>query len=733
MADVKPKRSPLLSQLRQLLSLTKKGATPIKWPIVISVTLALFGTALILMFPFAFLPFMVLHFGYLEEDKGYYVGIIASSYFFGRIVGSFFWGWLSDKKGRRPVILINIALNIVFCPAFGFSSTLWLACLFRFLIGTMTGVVTCTKTVLYEISDNTNQAFSMSCIGVAWGMGIILGPALGGFLSSPATKYPAIFPPEGFFGQFPFLLPCLVVSFLNIFCFILVLIRLPETLHKKKDLSKTEKKDISLLEQEPVNDADLTRISTEMLKGEQENAMQSLDDIAMLFSAQDIEDTSLYKMKSQAYMSYLSHRHLNCAELSSHSKEDVGLNPALRHQGPMKRRMSLSAPNLAIRPRQEESPPKEVEGLLQADKKADSAKVDIGRDDDDDVSGKICCCRRSKAATNFILCRLLRMSDVRHCLFAYSIFSFCVIGYEEVLGIWASTEIRFDGLEFSTNQLGLLGMMVSVPVLFIQLFIFSKLEARFGIKKGMMVYVPVLFIQLFIFSKLEARFGIKKLVLGFSFMLVITSTMLPTLHLIYDKHALLWSCLFFILAPTRVGVMCVFTGIGMFINNSVTPAMAGSVNGLGLTVSAVTRTLAPIVGGSIYAWSITARLRYPFDVNCVFVLFGLCYAVTHIIVLFLPERLDKQHKRHTIVEEVRSMPSLHSEEGNPDGSVQDKNDCRDSKQRKNGLGDSKYRTASREENANEKGTEWCLKEGETVAIVERNVGEKDGREKSTAF
>ena len=42
------------------------------------------------------------------------------------------------------------------------------------------GVVGVCKTVLYEISDNTNQAVGMSCIGFAWGSGVIIGPLVSG-------------------------------------------------------------------------------------------------------------------------------------------------------------------------------------------------------------------------------------------------------------------------------------------------------------------------------------------------------------------------------------------------------------------------------------------------------------------------------------------------------------------------------------------------------------------------
>jgi hypothetical protein len=101
-------------------------------------------------------------------------------------------------------------------------------------------------------------------------------------------------------------------------------------------------------------------------------------------------------------------------------------------------------------------------------------------------------------------------------------------------------------------------------------------------------------------------------------------------------------------------------------------------------------------------------------------MFGICYGITHVTILFTPEQLNLQCKRHNIVEKIQSQPTSHGEEKDINGDTQDKNG-------------QKYQPASREENPNEKGAEWYLKEGQTVAIVERNVPSQDGKEKSTAF
>uniref|UniRef100_A0A453HQB6 Major facilitator superfamily (MFS) profile domain-containing protein n=1 Tax=Aegilops tauschii subsp. strangulata TaxID=200361 RepID=A0A453HQB6_AEGTS len=49
-------------------------------------------------------------------------------------------------------------------------------------------------------------------VSTAWGIGLIIGPALGGYLALPAEKYPNIFSPDSLFGRFPYFLPCLCTS-----------------------------------------------------------------------------------------------------------------------------------------------------------------------------------------------------------------------------------------------------------------------------------------------------------------------------------------------------------------------------------------------------------------------------------------------------------------------------------------------------------------------------------------
>uniref|UniRef100_A0A2C9LSH3 Uncharacterized protein n=1 Tax=Biomphalaria glabrata TaxID=6526 RepID=A0A2C9LSH3_BIOGL len=79
----------LLEWLTLKLKLVDDGATPPNWKYIGLVFIALFSSASTLTFLFPFLPEMILTFGYKENEKGTYAGIIASAVFAGRVVGRY--------------------------------------------------------------------------------------------------------------------------------------------------------------------------------------------------------------------------------------------------------------------------------------------------------------------------------------------------------------------------------------------------------------------------------------------------------------------------------------------------------------------------------------------------------------------------------------------------------------------------------------------------------------------
>ncbi|XP_010557810.1 PREDICTED: protein ZINC INDUCED FACILITATOR-LIKE 1-like [Tarenaya hassleriana] len=192
-------------------------------------------TALPISSLFPFLYFMIGDFkiAQKEEDIGFYAGFVGCSFMLGRAFTSVAWGMVADRYGRKPVILLGTGSVVIFNTLFGLSLNFWMAIITRFCLGSFNGLLGPIKAYAMEIFRDEYQALALSAVSTAWGIGLIIGPAMGGFLAQPAEKYPNIFSKESIFGKFPYFLPCFVISLFALGVTIISL-WIPETLHNHK-------------------------------------------------------------------------------------------------------------------------------------------------------------------------------------------------------------------------------------------------------------------------------------------------------------------------------------------------------------------------------------------------------------------------------------------------------------------------------------------------------------------
>ncbi|HYG16042.1 MAG TPA: MFS transporter, partial [Bacteroidia bacterium] len=94
-----------------------------------------------------------------------------------------FWGTMSDRYGRRPIILVSILLTAAGNLLFGFVTTFWLLIVQRALSGIGSANISAASAYIADISTPENRAKNMGLIGAAFGLGFIFGPAIGGFLA----------------------------------------------------------------------------------------------------------------------------------------------------------------------------------------------------------------------------------------------------------------------------------------------------------------------------------------------------------------------------------------------------------------------------------------------------------------------------------------------------------------------------------------------------------------------
>ncbi|PKU70126.1 protein ZINC INDUCED FACILITATOR-LIKE 1 isoform X1 [Dendrobium catenatum] len=183
------------------------------------------------LFPFLYFMMRDLHVAKRVEDIGFYAGFVGSSFMLGRALTSVFWGIIADRYGRKPVIVIGLIALVIFNTLFGLSTSYWMAIVTRFLLGSLNGLLGPIKAYAVEVAGTEYQAVGISLVSTAWGMGLVVGPSIGGLLAQPADKFPNLFSKDSLFGRFPYFLPCLFISLFSA----VVLSTcpwLPETLHK---------------------------------------------------------------------------------------------------------------------------------------------------------------------------------------------------------------------------------------------------------------------------------------------------------------------------------------------------------------------------------------------------------------------------------------------------------------------------------------------------------------------
>jgi len=127
------------------------------------------------------------------EKRDFYTTVL-----FGGILGSLYsilqflfapmWGRLSDRIGRRPVLLMTIGGLCVSYLVWIFSGSFLLLIISRVLGGAMGGNISVATAAMADSTDEKNRAKGMGMIGMAFGLGFILGPAIGALLSSPSLN-----------------------------------------------------------------------------------------------------------------------------------------------------------------------------------------------------------------------------------------------------------------------------------------------------------------------------------------------------------------------------------------------------------------------------------------------------------------------------------------------------------------------------------------------------------------
>ncbi|KAH9165758.1 MFS general substrate transporter [Lactarius sanguifluus] len=165
-----------------------------------------------------------------ERKVGYYTGIIVSAHFAAEAATVLHWNRLSDHIGRKPVLLMCLIGLIISVIVFGLSRSFWALVFSRVLQGAFKGYVGTAKSMVAELTDETNVARGFSMLPMAWSLGYAIGPFIGGMLSRPQDRWPGVFS-HSFWTEYPYFLPCFAVAACGCASFTASVIYLKETVN----------------------------------------------------------------------------------------------------------------------------------------------------------------------------------------------------------------------------------------------------------------------------------------------------------------------------------------------------------------------------------------------------------------------------------------------------------------------------------------------------------------------
>ncbi len=123
------------------------------------------------------------------------VTLLFSVYSAGQFLGELVWGRLSDRVGRRPILLVTIVGSAFGYLALAYAPGIWIAVVVRFAAGFFSGNMSVIQGYVVDVSPPAKLAGRLGLIGSAFGVGFVVGPALGGLMARPDLGAAGFRPP----------------------------------------------------------------------------------------------------------------------------------------------------------------------------------------------------------------------------------------------------------------------------------------------------------------------------------------------------------------------------------------------------------------------------------------------------------------------------------------------------------------------------------------------------------
>ena len=512
------------------------------------------------------------------NKAGYYAGYIASSMMIGRLLSSVFWGRMSDRIGRKPVMYIGCLSIAVFSILFGFSVNFWMALITRFLLGLFNPVMSIARTTICEVCAPKYQAVAMSLNIGCWSVGLVIGPAIGGLLSKPVTNFPELFGNSELLKRFPYLIPNLVTACLASFSLVLLALMFPETLSKSAGRSSSVAK---------------TSISF------------TTNNSTSSFAASTGRGNKRSTLTTHSYEMVLkdSSEHSTVAENPMHlttngdveSKDDVDDDNVHKNEA-----------NLILG------------GYTMVSKGGgggdDHDDLEVADDDDDNVEDNNDACEQVEKVASAKLPPLEKEQEV-HYISTYELYttngvwqsintnvllSLVSSTINELVPLWAVASRSNGGLDFTSVVLGKIMTITGLGLFFCTVFLYPIMVSNFGVRKTYLIGV-------------------------FCMSPVLTALSFSSSHYLRLNDNEEFTVVVSILLLVKVCDSCTFASLSTIINQTVDSSKRGLINGLAMTLVGIGQSIGAVLAAVGFAWSINNDMAFPFDQHFMFLnLSGIC-------------------------------------------------------------------------------------------------------------